>query len=268
MTDADFGPGSKKAFTAGSASLGLLYQVTASDALVLNSAYTERAPNYQELFAGGEHPATGIYEIGDANLAKEESQSLELSWRNKGEVAQGSVGIFLQDFKNFIALSPTGGNHSGVPDFSYNAVSARFYGLEAEYRRRLPALLPGGVLELDLKLDTVRGLNRSTGDNLSRITPVRETVALIYKTDRYQADVEVQRSEKQDLTSPFETATPAYTFLNLGVEAPVRLSWTTLSTFARLNNVFNAEWRNHVSVLKEDAPLPGRNFMIGMQASF
>lgn len=272
VTDSKFGPGQSKSFTGGSFSLGVLYQLTAKNALVLNGAYTERAPNYEELFANGKHAATGLYETGDTGLKKERSQSLELSWRHKGQDSQASLGVFLQDFKNFIALSPTGRTDTSdpsdpLPIYAYQAVSARLYGTEAEFKHKLYAL-SHGVLELELRGDMVRGINRSTGDNLPRMTPMRENVSLLYKTDRYQTDIELERSERQTLTAPNESKTDAYTLVNLGLEAPVNVASTELSVFARVNNVFDVEARNHVSVLKDIAPLPGRNFILGMQASF
>jgi iron complex outermembrane receptor protein len=270
--DANFGAGRTKSFDGGSFSLGFLYQLTASDAVVLNGAYTERAPNYEELFANGRHVATRQNEVGDPNLRKERSQSLELSWRHKSAEAQGSLGVFVQDFKDYIALSPSG-VMDGDPDepfeiFNYRAVDARFYGAEAEYRHKLPSLLPGGTLEAEIKGDMVRGINRVTGGNLPRMTPVRESLGLIYKANRFQTDLEIERSERQTRTAPNESRTDAYTLVNVGVEMPIRAAYASLSAFGRINNLFDVEARNHVSVLKDIAPLPGRNFILGVQASF
>lgn len=269
-TDAAFGPGASKAFTGGSASLGFLYQLNQPNALVLNLAYTERAPNYEELFSNGPHVATKLFEAGDRNLKKEQSQSAELSFRHKGDNGQGSAALFVQDFNNFISLSPTGASDpaSNLPIYNYLAVDARLYGAELEYRRALPDLVPGGRLEVEGKMDFVRGINRSTGDNLPRITPLRETLSLIYKANRFQADVEWQRSERQKHTGPFETKTKEYNFLNAGVEVPVTLKVLSLSIFARVTNILDEEARNHVSVIKDLAPLPGRNFSAGVQTTF
>lgn len=267
-----FATNEAKSFTGGSYSLGLLYQVTPTNALVLNGAYTERAPNYEELFADGRHVATAQNIRGDVNLAKERGHSAEFSWRHKGDSSQGGIGVFMQDFQNFIALIPTGGD-DGDPEkpfdkYAYRAVAARFYGTEVEFRQRLPQLMPAGTLDLELKVDSVRGLNRSSGQNLPRITPFRETIGLVYRADRLQADVEVQRAEKQNLVAPGETDTAAYTLVNLGVEMPVRFESWSLGVLARVHNAFDVEARNHVSVLKDISPLPGRNFILGVRGNF
>ncbi|MGZ3721441.1 MAG: TonB-dependent receptor, partial [Bdellovibrionales bacterium] len=268
--DPKFGAGQTKSFIGGSAALGLLYQITPENSVMLNGGYTERAPNYEELFAKGPHAATAQFETGDTNLKQEKSQSAELTWKHKGEKFYGSLGAFIQDFHNYISLAPTGVTDPGTGFlmFNYVPVDARFYGIELEYHYKLPSLIPGGTLEAEFKGDSLRGVNRQSGENLPRITPIRETIGLVYKADRFQTDLEVQRSEKQTLTAPNETNTGAYTFLNLGVEAPVRMDFAAFSIFARANNIFDAEGKNHVSVIKEASPLPGRSFVLGLQANF
>lgn len=273
--DQRYGAGEKKDFTAVSASLGGSYALDESNSLVLNLAYSERAPNYQELFANGPHLATDAYERGDTHLGKEQSHSLEFSYRHKDDDTKASVGAFLQDFKNFIALSPTaqtGFNPDDPTDpvqlYRYTAINARFWGAEADVSHELPHLIPGGVLELGLKFDMVKAQNTDTRENLPRITPLRETVSAVYKANSYTADAEIQHVEKQNDTAPNETATDAYTLVNLGVETPIHWDVATLSVYGRVNNLFDAVARNHVSVLKEIAPLPGRNFILGVQALF
>lgn len=255
-------------FTGGSASLGLIYQLNETKSVVLNSSYTERAPNYQELYADGPHIATRAFERGDANLGKEFSRAVELSFRHKEVTSQGSLGVFLQDFNGFIALSPTGTQEDNQDLYLYQSVDAKLYGAEADFRHQFEGLIPGGVLELELKADFVQSRNNLSGGSLPRIPPLRETVGLSYRTDRYTLDVEAQRSERQTQLAANERETPAYTFLNAGVEAPITIDQTTLSLFARATNLLDSEARNHVSILKEIAPLPGRNFTFGLQARF
>lgn len=263
------GSDTERSFTGGSLALGAHYEFVPKWALVLNTSYTERAPNYQELFANGPHIATGVFEQGDTNLDKERSHAAELSVRHEGDGTQGRVTGFLQDYADYIVLAPTGGTDpgSGLPIYNYGAAHARFYGAELELRQRIPAKVPG-VLEAEFKLDTLRGINRDTGDSLPRVTPMRETLALIYKANSFQTEVEWQRSERQTHTAPNETSTREFNILNLGAEAPLRLVGARLNVFARVNNVLNEKARSHVSLLKDVSPLPGRNVVVGLQATF
>jgi iron complex outermembrane recepter protein len=269
----NFGASETKNFNSTSGLLGLMYALDETQSLVLGLGYTERAPNYQELFANGAHVATGLFEIGDHNLALETSKSVELSWRHKGDDTQATIGVFLQDFSNFISLSPKGttqANNDGeqLPVYEYRAVDAELYGAELEVKHQMPELIPGGVMAIELKADLVHGRNKSAGVNLPRMTPMRESIALSYKTDHYTIDGEVQRIERQSETAPNETPTEAYHMVNAGLEAPIRTDWAQFSLYARLTNLFDVEAKNHISVLKELAPLPGRGAALGLQATF
>lgn len=261
-----------QSFTAGSGSLGVRFQLDESLALDVNGSYTERSPNHQELFANGPHLATQIFEVGRRDLKKERAQAAEVSLTHESDQSRGLASVFVQDYNSFIALSPTGADDatSGLPIYSYQSVPARLMGAEFEYNYKLPSLFTSGIFEVGFRFDVVNGINRSTGEPLPRITPMRETIMFAYKADRFQADLEIQRAEEQNQTAPFETGTSSFTFVNLGAEIPVRFTQSRFSIVARANNILDQVGRNHASVssAKEIAPLPGRNFTAGIQASF
>ncbi len=267
-TSEQFGQAESREFWTPSVSAGLLYRLDDAFSLGLNTAVTQRAPNYQELFANGAHVATGIYESGDRGLQPEIGRSLELSLRHRTKSGEGRVSTFVQDFNRFVALTPTGDTDadSGLPVFAYRPVQALLVGAEIEYRQRLPWKLGKGAFELELALDWVRGLNRSDSTNLPRITPARETVALAYKTSAFSTELEVQRSEAQGIVAPNELPTDAYTVFNLGAEVPFSIGLGKFSLLGRFNNIFNVEARNHVSFVKDIAPLPGSNVVVGVRA--
>lgn len=260
-----------KTFDGLSAALGFLQELGRGYALVLNTSYTERAPNYQELFANGPHVATGIFERGLSSLKEEKSRAVELSLRHKGGMGQGSLGVFVQDYEDYIFLAPTGGTGpapDNLPEFAFGATDARFYGAELEYRHNISHLISSGVLEFELKVDWLKGENRRTGDNLPRVTPLRETIGLNYKTEQWIWDLDIQRTEAQHDTAPLERETGDYIFVNLGAERSLGGEKLRSSIFARVNNIFDAEGRNHVSILRDVAPLPGRNFIAGLRMTF
>lgn len=269
-----FGVGQERNFSLYAGALGVLYQMTDHYALVLNGSLTERAPNYQELFAGGTtggpHVATGMYEQGDRNLRKEKSQAVELSVRHKGALGQGSLGVFLQDYEDYIVLAPTGTTFGAdsLPVFNYGSSNARFYGAELEYRHNVSQLVKRGILEFELKFDWLRGINRDTGHDLPRVTPMRETLGLLYRNDKFQTDLEIVRVERQSHTAPDETSTSEYSMVNIGYEQPMAFDTVSLNLFVRANNVFDTKARNHVSLIKDSALLPGRNFIAGVQTTF
>lgn len=266
-----FGASETKSFTGASGAVGLAYAFSDTQSLALGLSYAERAPNYQELFANGAHVATGVFEVGDRTLSLERSNAFEISYRHKAERTQSRFGLFLQDFRNFIALMATGAtrpNSEGenLPEYRYRAVEARLQGAEVELKHQTP--VTGGTLELELKADMVEGRDRTSSNPLPRITPRRGSIGVTYKTSRYSLDGEIQRIDRQSDVAIGETPTDGYTMVNLGAEMPLRFGDFTLDSFVRVNNAFDVDARNHVSLLKNTAPLPGRNLILGVQALF
>jgi iron complex outermembrane receptor protein len=258
----------ERSFITPSLSAGTLYQLDSTYSLGLNTSYTVRAPNSQELYADGPHMATSVYEQGDPQLKPEIGRAVELSLRRKTESSEGRATLFAQDFIRFLSLTPTGGTDPGstLPIHEFRPISALLVGVELESRTRLPWKLWDGIWELEARLDLVRGLDRSNETQLPRMTPMRETVALGYRGNSFSGELELSRAEAQGFLAPNETRTPAYTLVNLGGEMPLGTGFGALRLTARLNNVLNAEARNHVSFVKDIAPLAGRNFIFGLQA--
>jgi len=281
-TDPKFGAGQSKNFFAPSGSMGFQYDLNSAEdsssvwTLGMNGTYTERAPNYQELFANGEHVATGIFEAGNLNFKTEKNVGVEASLKLKGSEQEGRLSGFYQGFQNFIALAPTGastagedgvpGNADDVPIYDYKAVKAKLFGAELEYLYKIPNSFAGGMWETDFKWDWVRGLNDSDGGNLPRMTPMRGTLGLNFKHPAFTAEIEYQRVEGQSVVAANEKTTPGYNQVNLGGVIPLKTGMGPFKLIWRASNLFDVLARNHVSFLKEDVPLPGRNFIIGLQA--
>jgi iron complex outermembrane recepter protein len=266
---AEFGPARDFSFTGLNGSLGYLYRFNPASSTSLNYSYTERAPNFQELLADGEHMATGTYDIGDENLTKEKAHSLELSFKHKSQAAQMGLSFYTQYFQDYIALNPTGQQDvdSGLFEFQYQQVDALFYGVDFDRRQRLWEL-PQGQLNLLTRLDFVRGKNRTSGENLPRIAPPRMLWGLELVRDNWHSDLEVQYVARQGQTAPGERPTEDYWLTNIGTQYTVLGGKSKFDIFLRVRNIFNVEARTHVSFLKEIAPLPGRNIMLGAQYLF
>ncbi|MBU6375235.1 MAG: TonB-dependent receptor [Bdellovibrionales bacterium] len=269
-----FGAGASKMFFAPSASLGV--QVALNESVAsgpafsagLNATYTERAPNYQELFANGAHVATGIFERGNNAFSTEKNVGLEASLKVKDQVQDARFSMFLQDFRNYIALSPTGEPQiDGLDVYQFNQVRARLFGAELEYRYRLQDMMLAGNWDLDFKADWVRGLDLTNGGALPRMVPIRGTLGVNYRNQAFSAGLEYQRTEGQNQVAANERATRGYNFVNLSGEVPFTTSFGLFKALLRVNNLFDVEARNHISFVKEIAPLPGRNVFVGLQAA-
>lgn len=283
-----FNPAQGRSFGNSSGSIGAAYPLTRQLTFAVNGAYTERAPTFYELFANGPHAATGSYEVGNAALGKERSKAVDAALKFATGPHSASVGVFRNRFDNFIAvfnsgnqrgadgeLNPVDADGDGVadgsgenisPELQYRGVPATFQGVEIEGRMRI-AERPG-LLDLLLRFDEVRAEDRSTGRPLPRIAPRRYGASLQYEASRLGARLDVTRVDGQSRVSAGELPTDGYVMVNATVSHKVRMQGLDLEAFVRGNNLLNEEARNHVSFLKDIAPLGRRSLMAGLRGRF
>lgn len=260
----NFGQALERNFTGLSASLGVLHKVNHLS-YGLNYSYTERAPTFQELFSNGAHLATGIYEQGSDSLHKEKGNGLEASISHESDKLKGRLSVFGQLFHDYISLNPTGGTDggSGFDISSYQAVDAQFYG--ADYDARLNLDNQWALL---IKGDYVRGKDISNGQDLARLSPGRASIAIEYNRGNWLADAEVQNVFYQSKVPENDTKTDGYQLVNIGSSYDFMWNENRLNLFLRLKNLLDVEARQHVSPLKNIAPMVGRNIVMGMQLIF
>jgi iron complex outermembrane receptor protein len=72
---------------------------------------------------------------------------------------------------------------------------------------------------------------------------------------------------EQDRLADFELGTDAYTLVNLSANWRP-LADRNVTLFAEARNLTDEEAREHVSFLKDVAPLPGRNLRAGISYRF
>lgn len=269
--DPRFGPAESRAFSGRSGSLGAVYGLSREYAIALNVSHTERAPNYQELYANGPHLATNAFEIGDRNLRTEKSNAIDLSLRKRAGWVTGSVGMFQNRFDRFVALlsDPTFVDPDplrGLPGFRYTAVAAEFRGAEAAVN--LALVERPWRLALDLRAETLRATQTDTGEPLPRIAPARYAAGLAWSQGATRARLDVIRAQAQDRVAAGELPTDGYTLVNATVGWRAKMPFGTADLFLRGVNLLDAEVRNHVSFLKDLAPAGRRGVLVGARAVF
>ena len=262
--------GKARSFLGYNGSLGYKHAFSETHQGNIALSYTERLPNFQELFAKGYHVASGLYEDGFENLRKEKAIALDTGLKYKSDSVQTQLNFFAQDFKDYIALYLTDElteETNDDPDLKvsrYKQVDALFYGLEFEGKKRLGE----SALHLTTKADFVRGVEKGSGDNLPRISPPRLAVGFELMKDRWSGDVEAQYNFEQHQTAENEKRTKSFTLLNAGVFYQILENNGRWSLFGRLKNILNQEARLHTSTLKDIAPLAGRSLVAGAQYTF
>lgn len=269
-----FGPAQERSFSPASASIGGVLNMTSSWRLSSNGSYTERAPTSYELYANGVHAATSAYERGDPQQRLERGRHLDVSLGWKDGPNRLTVGVFESRFANFIALEATGepdfvdDEGSSFPVFAFRGVRARLYGLELEGAWR--AIEGARTVDVDAKLDIVRGSNLDTGEPLPRLAPRRATVGVNVQQGPWTARAEVQHASAQHRVPSTDTATAGWTMLNLSASYALDLGERDALLFVTLQNVGNelAYSASTVGTVRSLAPLPARALKAGLRLTF
>ncbi len=250
-----------------SASTGLVWTLSSDWTIGSSFAFTERAPNAQELFSHGPHVGTGAFEIGDPLLTNESSVALDLSLRRRTGWVTGALTVFANRFDGYIHDIPTGELEDGLEVYTYVQRDADFHGAELE---AILHLHESDRHQFDLQLggDIVRGRNRDERIDLPRITPARVRAGFTWITGPFSFGAQVQRVMTQEQLAPGERETPGYTLISASAGYRLSVGRVTWDLFLRGTNLTDEEARVHTSFLKEIAPLPGRNLTLGLRTSF
>jgi len=285
-------------FTSVSLSAGANWEYQEGHSIAVTLSRSERAPSQQELFSAGQHLATQSYEVGlvfdmddEGHIAetlkgvKEEvSTNLDLTFRKFTGDWGYSVSFFYNQADDYIYQTSTGlialteheehdedeaveeehdehGNEEGLPVYYFQQADADIWGFEAETYVDL-----SDSLRLTVFGDYIRA--EVEDDNLPRTPPMRFGSELSYVNDGLSADVGFTWYDEQNNVASFETTTDGYTLVNASVQyefATQNIDWVV---FVRGDNLTDEEARVHTSFLKDQAPLPGRNFTMGVRALF
>ena len=132
-------------------------------------------------------------------------------------------------------------------------------------------VLPERARSLKLKGSFFESFDRDERkrEKLPRLPPLRFGGRFEYEDERWLLGLEATRYDEQDDVAPYETETAGYLLLN----ADVRRRWVgvtgmELELFMTASNLGDDEARKHTSFVKDVAPLPGRNYTLGIRSRF
>lgn len=250
-----------------SLSTGVVWNFADGWTLGSSLARTGRAPNAQERFSDGPHIGTNAYEIGDPNLDDETSVALDVSLRRRTGMVTGELTLFANRFDGYIYEQPTGEEEDGLDVYRYFQRDAEFYGAELDTIVHLHESA-GHQFDLHFGADLVRGKNTTDSVDLPRITPARLRAGFTWITGPFSVLTDVQRVADQNRVAENESPSDGYTTVNASVGYRFSFGRATCDLFVRGSNLTDEEIRLHTSFLKDVAPLPGRNFTVGLRTSF
>ena len=251
-------------------------------------ASVERLPSVIELFMNGPHMATGRFEVGDPNLSSETSNNLDITFNYQNGEYYGYASFYITDVDNYIALIDEDEDHDDHGDedhgdddhgdedhgdehdhgnlihANYMQEDAEFDGYEIEFGRTFA--VGSGELDLSFGRDVVNA-EFSDGHYVPRMNPARNIYSLSYKQDDLLFNLSLKDVEKQNDVGEGETVTDGYQMLNSRLTKTYKMSndrYLKVTLFG--NNLLDEVARNHSSFVKNEVPLPGRNY--GLKFNF
>ncbi len=220
----------------------------------------ERAPTAVELFMNGAHLATGRYEVGNTNLKNETSKNIDLTFSAENDDFFGSMSFYNNHIDNFIYLLDSSAKKKKLTVANYLQKDAQLSGYELEIGRVFE--LGDGNLSLSLGRDSVTGEFKD-GNNIPRMIPARYIYSAVYSRGDLEWSVNLKDIDRQTDIAKTETATAGFQLLDARFSKTIALNESnhlSISIFA--NNLLDEVARNHTSFVKNEVPLPGRNFGI------
>ena len=247
----------------------------------INLTRTERAPNFQELYADGPHVATDVYEVGNRDLGKEQGFGLELELAKVRGAVSGSFSVYYNRFSSFIALQRNGYGPNiggGGPDYSsggadelarydFTSVPADFFGSEVKVNFQFVDT-PASKLGLEWFGDFVRASNTDTSEALPRISPGRIGAALHGLESGWTWRLDATYHFAQNHTAPDETRTAGFTMVGASLARPFKFAQLDGQFTLRAINLLDQEARNASSFIKGALPMPGRGVEAGLRLNF
>ena len=268
-----------------------------SDTLELNLGFSsvERLPSVVELFMNGPHMATGRFEVGDPTLSSETSNNFDISLNFDNGEYFAYASFFVNDVDSYIALIDEDEDHEdehheeehhededehhedendhgdehghgNLIHANYIQEDAEFDGYEIEFGRTFD--LGAGEMTLSFGRDVVNA-QFADGHNVPRINPARNIYSLSYAQNDLVFKLHLKDVEKQNDIGEGETATAGYQMLDTRLTKTFDLSGKSklkVTLFGR--NLLDEAARNHSSFVKNEVPLPGKNYGIKFNLAF
>ena len=275
-----------------------------SDTLELNLGFSsvERLPSVVELFMNGPHMATGRFEVGDPTLSSETSNNFDISLNFENGEYFAYASFFINDVDSYIALIDEDEDHEdehheeehhededehhedendhgdehghgNLIHANYIQEDAEFDGYEIEFGRTFD--LGAGEMTLSFGRDVVNA-QFADGHNVPRINPARNIYSLSYAQNDLVFKLHLKDVEKQNDIGEGETATAGYQMLDLRLTKTFDLQYWSpsknvksklkVTLFGR--NLLDEAARNHSSFVKNEVPLPGKNYGIKFNLAF
>ena len=235
------------------ASLGAIRRFTPNLTGSISLARSFRAPTVQELFAHGLDAASSTYSIGTATLGPETGLGLDASLKGAFATATFELSPYLNTIDHYIYGFLRGDTIQNFPVRQFAATRARLAGIEGSI-----TVEPLGRVALTASGDYVNAQDTRRNVPLPFTPPLRGLVRGSYQDGTYLAVIEWRMAARQNRLGEGDTPTAGYAVMNVGTGLRLVQHGLVHNIGIHCDNVFNTMYRDHLSVIKNFVPQPGR----------
>ncbi|MFV8356306.1 TonB-dependent receptor [Flavobacterium sp. XS1P32] len=254
-----------------------------------NISLATRNPNPSEFFSDGLHHSTGIIELGDLALDKEQAIKLSTTLQKKWTAFSVEVNPFINSIRNFMFLRPIDfetTTRGAFPVWEYQQTNARLTGVDVQTHWKISK-----QWQHDFALAYVNGKDITNKESLIDIPPLNVSNKIQFaKTEWNDLKLELKsevvlrqnrfpdnnfianiivNNELVPVLVDISTPPPAYQLLHFYSEMKFKTFGKTNATIAfSVQNILNTSYRDYLNRQRFFADEMGRNFQIQLKFNY
>lgn len=266
--DPKFGAPRKRDFNAFSGSVGLTVPLSPIASVALSAARAFRAPSVEELFSNAFHAAAGTFDVGNPDLEAETNSGVDAVFRVQGRTLDGQFAVYYNAIDNYVAPfilgDTTTSDGSTIPLNHFGQENATLKGVEARIEGEVaPHIVIGGMT------DFTRGTFRD-GSNVPFLPAARVGGNVRWEMGRWSVGTDVRHGFAQQKVSggSVDIPTGSYTLVSLSAALSLIRGGILNAITIRADNVFDEQYQDATSRIKNFAFNPGRSFSILYRVAF
>lgn len=249
----------KRTFHTYSLSFSALYQFSQAFSFGGNLSKSSRTPTIEELYSEGPHLAAYSYEIGNPNLNAESGIGSELFAYYKSPKLFVLGTVFMNSLSSYIIPRNTGNINWRLilPEYQTYGVEALFFGGEIDIEWKI-----NREWTFHTSASYTQGSFKPSSNPLPWIPPLKGEIGLGYKQSSLSLNLNTEWAASQNRVDEFEEPTNGYAILNASALYSFTMGRQVHHLSLSVDNLFNTEYRNHLSRVKSIMPEAGRNLRL------
>ena len=243
----------------------------------LNLATAWRPPTVNELYAAGVHQSAATYELGHADLTKEQAYNASAGLLYSAGRVEAEAGGYVNYFRNYLYLAPAGRYirtaRGAYPVFDYSQAEVVFRGLDLRVSYR-----PVAALTLTSAASLLWAWNYTQHDYLIYAPPNRWQNNLRLRLGKGRGRLRqsyvgvnnllVAHQGRTPASGDYAPAPPAYDLWGAEAGTTLHAGRQLLDLSLTVSNLFNRDYRDYLNRFRYYTADLGQNVQLRLRVPF